>query len=357
MPCGTNGKKGMVIDMDIITEAEFRRQIKNAPRTGYLFYGDEDYLKAHAVALAREVISPEPAFSFFNEFCIDATDYTSEKLIDALTPLPMQSERKIIFLMGFDFNSMKSGEIDELCSTLSLLTEYDYNTVIISVAAGCIDEGYSPSKPSAILTKLGSVLTLVRFEKSTVPKICVWAEKHFEHGGVKISNPVLSFFVNYCGTDMYKLSGEIDKLCAYVKYDGRTEVTEYDIREVSAADTEFDSFALANAIMEGRNSDALAVLDFLRFKRADPLILFGEISKTFCDLLMIKRLSDDGMSPADIGKAKLMNEYRAKIYARAASRIPYERLYRKIEICTEADRKLKLSPEGYSALEFLICSG
>ena len=342
--------------MEIITDAEFRKQIKNAPRTGYLFYGEEDYLKAYAVSLAREEISPEPAFSFFNEFRIDATEYTADKLTDALMPLPMQSERKIILLTGFDFGTMKGSDVDELCSVLSLLPEYDYNTVILSVASGCIDEGYSPSKPSAILAKLGTVLTPVRFDAGTVPKICTWASKHFSHEGVKISDNVLSFFVNYCGTDMFKLSNEIEKLCAYVKYDRRDEVSEADVREVSVADTEYDSFALANAIMEGRNSDALAVLDFLRFKRADPLVLFGEISKTICDLLMIKRLTDDGMSPSDIGKAKFMNEYRAKIYSRAASRIPYERLYRKIELCTEADRRLKLSPEGYSALEFLICS-
>lgn len=343
--------------MEIITDAEFRRQIKAAPRTGYLFYGDEDYLKTHAVSLAVSTISPEPAFSFFNEFRMDYADYTPARLAETLMPLPMQAERKIIILTGFDFGALRASETDELCSVLSMLSEYDYNTVILSVAAGCIDEGYSSSRPSAILTKLGEYLTPVRFEKSTASKLCVWVGKHFEHGGVKISDKTLSFFVQYCGSDMYRLAGEIDKLCAYVKYEQRSEVTEDDIRNVSVADTEYDSFAFANAVMEGRSSDAIAVLDFLRFKRTDPLILLGDVARTFCDLLMVKRLTDDGMSPADIGKAKLMNEYRAKIYARQALRVSYEQLYRNIELCVEADRKLKLSPQGYSALEILICSG
>ncbi|MBQ8207443.1 MAG: DNA polymerase III subunit delta [Clostridia bacterium] len=342
--------------MQVINDADFRKQLKSGIIGSYLFYGDEDYLKAHAVSLAAAAVSPDPSFALFNISKIDILDYAPEKLLDALIQPPMMAERKLVTLTGFDFTSLRSGEIDALCEILALIKEYDYTSVILSVAAGCIDEGYSPSKPSAIINKLSEYLIPVRFEKNTPQKLSAWAVRHFEHGGVKIGAEDLNFFIDYCGTGMYKLANEIDKLCAYVLYEGRSEVTKEDIRNVSIADTEFDTFALAGAIMEGRNADALAVLDFLRFKRTDPLIIFGEVSRTFCDLLMIKRLSDDGMSPFDIGKAKIMNEYRAKIYARSASKIPYERLYRKIDLCTDADRQLKLSPQGYSAIEMLICS-
>lgn len=342
--------------MQVINESDFRKHLKSGLGTGYLFYGEEDYLKAHALSMAANTICPDPTFAFFDTSKIDILDYSPEKLTDAIMPPPMMSEKKLITLTGFDFGTLRQNEVDNLCQVLALLSTYDYNTLILCVASGCIDEGYSAAKPSAIINKLSQYLTPVKFEKSTPQKLCAWAVKHFEHGGVKIAADTLEFFVSYCGTGMYRLANEIDKLCAYVLYHERDTVTKDDIRTVSVADTEFDTFALAGAIMEGRNADALAVLDFLKFKRTDPLIIFGEVSRTFCDLLMIKRLSDDGMTPFDIGKAKIMNEYRAKIYARSASKIPYDRLYRKIELCTDADRQLKLSPQGYSSIEMLICA-
>ncbi len=342
--------------MQIITDAEFRKQIKSGLGTGYLFYGDEDYLKAHALTLAKEAICHDPSFELFNSIKLDMLEYSPQKLLDAMMSAPMMAEKKLIILTGFDFGALRSSEIDALCEGLALLSEYDYNTLIISVAAGCIDEGYSPSKPSPILNKLSEFLTPVRFEKNSPQRLSAWALKHFEHGGVSIDRPTLGFFIKYCGTGMYKLANEIDKLCAFVLASGRSEITADDIRNVSAADIEFDTFALAGAIMEGRDADALAVLDFLRFKHTEPLVIFGEISKTFCDMLMIKRLIDDGMTPFDIGKAKLMNEYRAKIFAKSAAKLSYDRLYKKIKLCAEADRQLKLSPQGYSAIEMLICS-
>ncbi len=342
--------------MKIMTESEFRKEVKVRPATGYLFYGDEDYMKANALRTARAAVSTDESFAFFNDIRIDALDFTPAKLLDALMPPPMSSEKKLVTVSGLDFTAMRQSDIADICEVLAVLPEYDYNVLIINVAAGLIDEGYSAQKPSALLTKLGEYLSLVRFEKVSPARLCGWAIKHFEHGGVKADEKTARFFVDYCGGDMFRLSGEAEKLCAYVLWNGRDSVTEADIRNVCVSETDFDSFAFANAVMEGRNGDALEILDFLKFRRVDPLIIFGDISRTICDILTIKRLIDDGMTCADIGKAKIMNEYRAKIYARAAQKTDYKTLYRRIELCAETDRRLKLSPQGYGAIEMFICS-
>ncbi len=342
--------------MQVISESEYRKQIKGGTFGSALFFGEEDYLKSHTLSLLSEAACPDPSAAFFDLSRLDYADYTPEKLTDLILPLPMMSEKKLISLTGFDFNGMKQSETDELCRVLELAMSYEYNVIVVTVASGNIDEGYSISKPSAVIKKLGQYLTPVKFEKSTPEKLALWSKRHFDHGGIKADTKTLEFFIGYCGSSMYRLANEIEKLCAYLAYNGRDILTENDIRNVTSADTEFDAFALAGAIMENRREAALSVLEFLKFKRTDPLMIFGEISKTVCDLIMIKRLTDDGMSTFDIGKAGYMNEYRAKIYARSAARLSYEKLYKKLEACNEADRLLKLSSGGYSPIEMLICS-
>ncbi len=343
--------------MQILDDSSFKKQIKEAPAGGYLFFGAEDYLKNYSIRLASDTLCPDKTFAPFNEIKLDAVDFTPEKLIDAMLPFPMNAERKLIIIDGIDFNSYRGGELEALVSTLGALSEYDYNTVIFNCKAGGIDEGKSPKKLSSALNSLSSVLTLVRFDKCTPQRLIGWVEKHFLHEGVRAGRETIEFLINYCGTGMYKLSGETQKLSAYVLADGRGEVTTDDVRLVSSAETEYDTFALANSIMEGKSREALDILGYLKFKRVDPILISGEIFRVFCDLLMVKRLCEDGLSPEAIFAGRYMkSEYAAKLYSRAAKNISYEALKRKIGLCTDADRQIKTSVGDYSALEMLVCA-
>ena len=125
--------------MNIITESDFRKRMKAGLSGGYLFFGDEDYLKQFDLDAARKLISPDETFSFFNDFRIDALDFTPEKLLDALMPLPMGAEQKIVTVTGLSMDAMKASEMEALCDALAALKEYDYNVCILSVPSGFLN--------------------------------------------------------------------------------------------------------------------------------------------------------------------------------------------------------------------------
>ena len=172
--------------MNMIKEADFRKAIKSEPDKAYLFFGDEDYMKSFAVNTAIQAISPDPSLAFFNEIRLDSFTYSPDALLDALMPLPMMAERKIVIISGLDLGAMKPTDIDALCDVIDQLEEYDYNTVIINVAADRLDPGILPKRPSSLLKKLGEHMTLVNFEKNTPHRLAVWVGKHFEHNGLII---------------------------------------------------------------------------------------------------------------------------------------------------------------------------
>lgn len=342
--------------MDIIKEDVFKRQLKNGLTGGYLFFGDEDYLKVYYLNSARNAVCPDKSFAFFNDMRIDALDYTASALLEALIPVPMMSDKKIVTVSGLAISNMRPSEIDDLCDVLAALPEYDYNVLIISVPAGLIDEGYLPKRPSAVLTKLGKYLKPVRFEATTPARLCNWAIKHFEHNGVSASSEVCDFLINYCGTSMFILSSEIDKLSFYALSQNRTEIRKDDILFVSVPSVDTDAYAFTNAILDGKYDEALNVLSVMKYRRVEPVFLLSEISRVICDLISVRALSDSGKSSAEIAGILKMNEYKAKIYTASASGKPMEKLRRAVELCSEADASLKMSPQGYTALEKLICS-
>ncbi len=337
-----------------ISESEYRKLTKTAGRA-FLLYGDEDYLKSYAVKSTRERICPDAAFAVFNDVTLDALDFTPDRLLDAMTPPPMMADERLILIRGLDFTSMKPAEVEGLIETLALLSEYDYNTVLIHVAADMIDKGY-PKKPSAILKKLAEVLTPVCFEASTDARLAAWAGKHFAHLGVSVAPADCAFLIAHAGKSMYLLANEIEKVAYYVRSQNRTQATAEDIRLVAVPAMDTDTFALSNAILAGRASDALDALAVLKFERAEPTLVMGEISKTFCDMQAVRIYLDAGKSVKEIAGLLKLHEYKTGLLAKAAGRIDPARLTRAVSLCADADAALKLSFGDYAPIEKLICS-
>lgn len=341
---------------NVISENDFRKRAKEGKLGGgFLFYGSEDYMKSFAVKLAREAICPDDALAPFNNIRFEGLDLTPDGLLAALTTFPMMSETKLIEITHLDIKELKSSEIDELCSIFAMLPEYDYNTLIVTVAANQLELTGSSKKVPPIFKKLSEHLQPVVFDAPTPVMLSRWAEKHFLANGVRADSAVCASLIEYSGSDMYRLASEIDKLSYYALAQGRSEVYPEDIRTAAIADTSYEAFALANAISSNKKSDALRVLSEMKRRRIEPTVVLGEITGSFCDMLTVKLLTLEGLLPADISARTRIHEYRVKICLRA--QMDVERLRASLKLCAEADSALKLSSmPGYTVLEKLVCS-
>ena len=101
--------------MDIISNAEFNKRIKEAPLGAYLFYGEEDYLKSHAVKALKDALQIDEALEIFNFVQLDVLDYDPERLIDALSMPPMMAEYKLVVLTGLNIKKMVNNGVFFSC--------------------------------------------------------------------------------------------------------------------------------------------------------------------------------------------------------------------------------------------------
>jgi DNA polymerase III delta subunit len=339
--------------MEIIKEADFRKQIKSEPKTGYLFYGDEDYMKSFALKVASEAISPDPSFSFFNEMKLDALSYSPSALVEAMMPLPMMADRKLIIISGLDFNAMKSNEFEAFCDALKYLDEYDYNTLIVNTASDRFDAG-TPKKPSGEIKALSEYLVPVLFERNTPSRLNAWIAKHFAHNGVKADPAVCNFIVEWCGRDMYNLSSQTDKLSFYVLSQGRDTVTRDDVCRIASTSVEYDTYAFSNSILAGRKEDALAILADMKRRKIEPVYIMGEISKNACDALTVTLLARDGLTWLEISKITDIRDFIVQRIMQ--SKHDPDMCRRMVAQCRAADKDLKSSfDRDYDIIERLIC--
>lgn len=344
--------------LTILKEVDFRRELKACPTGGYLFFGEEDYMKAAALRTARQAVTAsDPAMAAFNDIRLDGLDFTPAALLDAMTVPPVGAERKIITVTGLNLSALRSADLDKLCEALAEIPDYPYNLVIVSASADTLDPGNLPKKPSELLTTLAEHLRPVNFERNTPAKLLGWVQKHYLHGGVQADPKVCQFTVEYCGRNMFTLAGEIDKVACYVRAKGRDTATEADVRTAAIPAMEYDAFAFTNAIMERRRADALDILSDLKLRRVEPLYILSEVSRVVCDLLMIRTMADGGRTASEIGSELKMHEYRVGLYLKQARRTDLPLLQNAVTACQTADKALKRSStDGYGVIERLICS-
>ena len=344
--------------LTILKEADFRKALKTNPTGGYLFFGEEDYMKSAALRMARQsVTEADPAMAAFNDIRLDGLDFTPAALLDAMTVPPMGADRKIITVTGLNLSTLRAADMDKLCEALSEIPDYPYNLVILSAAADTLDPGNLPKKPSELLTTLGEYLTPVYFERNTPAKLSGWVQKHYLHGGVQADPKLCQFTIEYCGRNMFTLANEVDKVACYIRAHGRDILTEADIRTAAIPAMEYDAFAFTNAIMERKRADALEILADLKLRRVEPLYILSEVSRVVCDLLAIRTMSDSGLTAAEISSALKIHEYRVGLYLKQARRVDPPILRNAVTACQAADRTLKRSAaDGYGVIERLICS-
>ena len=342
----------------ILKEADFRKALKTNPTGGYLFFGEEDYMKSAAIRMAREsVTEADPAMAAFNDIRLDGLDFTPAALLDAMTVPPMGADRKVITVTGLNLSALRAADMDKLCEALAEIPDYPYNLVILSAAADTFDPGNLPKKPSELLTTLGEYLTPVWFERNTPAKLAGWVQKHYLHGGVQADPKLCQFTIEYCGRNMFTLANEVDKVACYIRAHGRDTLTEADIRTAAIPAMEYDAFAFTNAITERRRADALEILADLKLRRVEPLFILSEVSRVVCDLLAIRAMADGGRTPAEIGSELKMHEYRVGLYLKQARKTDLALLRNAVTAAEAADRALKRSAaDGYGVIERLICT-
>ncbi len=339
---------------DIIKDEEYRKLLPNVAGRAFLFFGKEDYLKSAAVRATRERLCPDEAMAFFNDVIIDAADYSAQKLLDTMAAPPMMSENKLIVLRGMHLGTMKPTDIEELLETLLQLEEYDYNTVLLVTDADTVDEGRLPQKPSAILKKLSKVFTPVWFNTPTDARLAKWVEKHFLHDGVTIAPPTVAALIERVGRNMFTLAGEIEKLVAFAKENGKNTVSVDDVRFVSSITATPDVFAFSNALLAGDGKKALDALAVMKFERQDPSKIMGEISKTLYNMQGAKLMTEAGKNIKEIAAVLDVHEYRTGLIVRAANAVSHERLSRIVALAARADASVKSSYADYSPIEWLI---
>ena len=334
---------------------EFRALVKsNKLKGGYLFYGDEEYMKQYCLSAAYKALIPDESLDVFNYIKFGADNYSAAALNHSIMALPMFTSHKLIELRGLDIGGMNDTEFEDFCTVLGEQYNYDYNIIIVYMQTESFNAGTAKS-PSKLLTTLTRYLTPVAFEYETPSKLIKWIQQHFAAENIFCDTDMCEELIRTAGRAMVRLNSEIEKLCAYILFHGRDKVQREDIANVTAYTKVIDPFDFANAILDGNTDAAFYILTDMKQKKEKHEIILGSISRVYDELYVIKTLSENGLTQQMISVQTKIHEYKVGIYLRSAAKYSVEVFEKAIALCHEADIKVKSTTlDSYMVLDRLV---
>ena len=339
----------------IINSSDLKDKIKFGLNGIYLFFGDEEYMKQFYLSEIRKNVLGNDEDGIFRHKKISCMDFDTEKITDALqtAALGFFEGKTLCELHEIQFGALRESEWKALISMLEDASP-DVITVIYTVKDE-FDEGMIPKSPSKALQRLAEVTTPVYFPRESELKLAKWTARHFVSEKLSFENGVCELMVSRCGRDMFVLSNEIEKVCAYVKFNGRSTVTAEDVKTACCQNMEINAFDFSNALLEGDTDKALAILSDMKLRKEKPVYILNSVTKVISDLYTVKTLIDSGLNDREISKELKMHEYKLGIYKRSSAKRSIIRLKKLLRFCCDTDIKLKsTSLEDYTELDKLV---
>ncbi|OKZ59176.1 MAG: DNA polymerase III subunit delta [Clostridium sp. CAG:349_48_7] len=214
-------------------------------------------------------------------------------------------KRSITLDLGKNFNKIIS--VNEINETVTVqpgifgtaLEAYlnnpsGFSVLAFSDDAIARDDFSKKASPVFKLYGKGEVVDVSGADEMQYPRI---VENEVGKRNCSIENAAISLLSTYTARDMTRTMNEVNKLCAF-KDGGK--ITKDDVENLVAADTEYKTYALADALSRGDNDRALDVLKTLLSDGESPSSILASMTAQYRRMFeaRISSLSQDDLAKA-----------------------------------------------------------
>lgn len=255
----------------------------------YVLEGPEEYIKRSALEALRKKLLPE-GLEDINEARL--TDPDANTLIAAAETLPFMAEKRLVVVQECGMLQGRAKGYDE-ARNAAALADYLQNPPDTACIVFYVRDKADGRKK--LYTQLKKTAEIVQFMPLDDREMTRWIAQSLKKLGKQISAPTCQKLTFTAGTDLYALSGELQKLAAYAG--DRPEILPEDIDAVCTKTTAYRVYDLSGSLLRGDAKGAFTLAHALQKDGEEPLMLLALLQSECRRLLAVKLLRAAGMQP------------------------------------------------------------
>lgn len=305
---------------------------------GYLFWGEEEYLKNYY----REALKKKIRDTGMAEFNLVSVEFERganlSDVSDSIDTPPVMSPYKLIEITGLDILSLKKDEEKLLVEAIE--RRADDTVVILNFHFDELDLSTKKVKERKIVKDLSEHLFTVEFPRQKREKLLSWTDKIFTSESLHISDVNIGRMIDLCDYSMTRLKSESDKLVCRAKMEEVYEIPNDWINLMVKPSAENEIYDLSDAVAFRDGARASDILENIIAQNFDPIEVLSAIVKSVVTIATILSAREKGKrpEPASVG---LLWDWQLEKYNKCLSSRTMKGLEKSIKACVECDRALK----------------
>jgi DNA polymerase III subunit delta len=325
----------------------------------YIFYGKDDFSLQRALDEVKNELGDKDMLAV-NTSVLDGQQLRLNQLIDTCSAVPFLCPCRLVIVKGllWRFEARTGAErqparskaknnstLDEWMGLVEYIKRMPPTTVLVLVDSE-IKSGNRLMKTLAPLAKVKGYAPLNDRDLSA------WVQERMKEGGGKISPAALKMLVELVGADLWVMSSEIEKLLSFCSGE---LINEDHVKQLTSYAREANIFALVDAILEGRKSQAQQLLHRLLRDGASPAYILAMITRQLRLIVMAKDLGKKRSLQGITEGLESVSDYSLQKASKQAKAFTLESIKRAYNKLLEADIGIKTGKyEGDLALDLLI---
>lgn len=293
----------------------------------YFLMGEEPYYIDKLTEYIENNILAEEEKGF-NQMVLYGKDVSVEDVISNAKRYPMMADRQVVIVK----------EAQELSRTIEKLESYAENpqpttVLVFAYKYKILDKR---KKVTKLLEKAGIVFESKKMYDNQVGD---WIKRILSGKGYSIEPKAAAMLVEFLGTDLSKISNELDKLMIILPKG--SVITPKIIEDNIGISKDYNVFELRKAIGERDQLKAYKIADYFSQNPKDnPLVMTtGLVFGFFSQLLQYHGLKD--RNPSNVAKLLKINPYFVKDYDIALRNYPMKKVSAIVTALREVDVKSK----------------
>lgn len=292
---------------------EIVSEINNGnPKPIYFLMGEEPYyIDRISQYIANNVLTEDE--KGFNQMVLYGKDTSVDEVVANAKRFPMMAQYQVVIVK----------EAQHLSRTIESLVSYAENPQPTTILVLCY-KYKKLDKRKKLYKTIKKSGELFESKKLYENQVADWIRRTLAGKKYKISPKSCVMLVEFLGTDLSKISNELDKLTLIVPV--TIEITPELIEEHIGISKDFNNFELKKAIGERNVKKASRIIDyFAQNPKDNPFVVTITLLNTFfTQLLQYHGLNDH--SPGNVAKILGVNPYFVNEYVVAAKNYPMKRV-------------------------------
>ncbi len=293
----------------------------------YFLFGEEPYyIDQISQFIEKNVLTEEE--KGFNQMVLYGKETTIDEIVANAKRYPMMSERQVVIVK----------EAQELSRTIEQLVDYAENPQPTTVLVICY-KYKKLDKRKKLYKSVQKNGVLFESKKLYENQVSEWLRKVLHGKGYSISHKAALLLVENLGTDLSRISKELDKLTLILPKE--SQITPDHIEEHIGISKDYNNFELKKAIGERDILKASKIINYFSQNPKDnPFVLtITLLYNFFSQLLQYHGLNDH--SPKNVASALRINPYFVGEYQVAAKHYSMKEVSSIISHLREMDLKGK----------------